>query len=184
MTMIDSLIARIETLLFIAQKPLSIKKIAELTESSPDDASVALQSFAESLVADGRGIRLLLHNQSVELVSNPENVDLVRAYTREEVTGDLTRAGLETLTVIAYRGPVSKHELEQIRGVNCTIVLRNLMMRGFIDTTAEEKGERRYSVSFDFLRHLGVTAVSELPDYLTLHNDEKLAELIGVQESV
>lgn len=177
-----TLSSRIESLLFIAQRPLPIKKISELTCSSIEDVRACLASISRELAERKSGIVLLVHNNCAELATYPDNTDIVRAYTREEVTGDLTRPGLETLTVIAYRGPVTKVELERVRGVNCTIVLRNLMMRGYVETLGSEKGESMYVLSFDFLRHLGVQNTEELPDYALLHNDEKLAQMLASEQ--
>lgn len=173
-----SLTAKIETLLFIAQRPLPYKKIAQLTGHSLEDVKEVLEQLAASSEKEERGIVLMLHNDQAEFVSNPLLAGLVREYTKEEVSGELTRAGLETLTIIAYRGPLTKTQIEQIRGVNCTIVLRNLAMRGFVETVSEKDGEKQYTPSFDFLRHLGVSRVTDLPDYDTLHSDQRLDVLL------
>ncbi|MDP2631120.1 MAG: SMC-Scp complex subunit ScpB [Candidatus Uhrbacteria bacterium] len=173
------LASKIETLLFIAQRPLSVKKIAQLTGESDENVSAALEHLAGIYTKDDRGIILILHNDQAELATNPDNSDFVREYTKEEVSGELTRAGLETLTIIAYRGPLTKAQIEQIRGVNCTIVLRNLAMRGYIETTGESDGEKLYTSSFDFLRHLGIQSVADLPDYESLHSDERLDALLS-----
>ena len=85
--------------------------------------------------------------------------------------GELTRPQLETLTVIAYKSPITKSEIEQIRGINCTMILRNLLMRGLI---IEEEGtlESVYTVSLETLSLLGITKVEDLPDYQKLHDEE------------
>jgi segregation and condensation protein B len=87
---------------------------------------------------------------------------------------------LETLTIIAYRGPVTRAELEQIRGVNCSIILRNLAMRGLI-TTASDKQTMQvtYSITFDFLKFLGLQQQSELPDYEKLNSSQALEQLLA-----
>lgn len=173
------LASKIETLLFIAQRPLSIKKIAQLTGESDENVGAALERLSEIYAKDDRGIILIRHNDQAEFATNPLFSDLVKEYTKEEVSGELTRAGLETLTIIAYRGPLTKAQIEQIRGVNCTIVLRNLAMRGYIETTGESDGEKLYTASFDFLRHLGIQSVADLPEYESLHSDERLDALLS-----
>lgn len=173
------LASKIETLLFIAQRPLSIKKIAQLTGESDENVGAALEHLTEIYAKDDRGIILIRHNDQAEFATNPLFSDLVKEYTKEEVSGELTRAGLETLTIIAYRGPLTKAQIEQIRGVNCTIVLRNLAMRGYIETTGESDGEKLYTTSFDFLRHLGIQSVADLPEYESLHSDERLDALLS-----
>jgi len=174
----NTLSSKIETLLFIAQRPLSFKKIAQLTGVSPEDVVKCIDGLSEQYHAADRGIILIAHNDSAEFATSPQNVQLVQEYTKEEVSGELTRAGLETLTIIAYRAPITKAEIEQIRGVNCTIVLRNLAMRGYIEIANDGAGDKRYSVSFDFLRHLGIQKITDLPDYESLHSDERLDALV------
>lgn len=175
--MAQPLSSQIETLLFVAQKPLSARKISELSGADQKAVRDALEALALRYAEKECGIVLMRHDDHAELATHPDNTDVVTAYTKEEVTGELTRAGLETLTVIAYRGPITKSALEQIRGVHSTVVLRNLMMRGLIESRGEEKGEKKYVISFDFLRHLGVSRVEDLPDYETLNADERLEQL-------
>ncbi|MBI4599551.1 SMC-Scp complex subunit ScpB [Candidatus Uhrbacteria bacterium] len=172
------LTSTIEALLFIAQRPLPIKKIAQYTGASIDDVTRTLETLAQTYSTNERGIILIVHNDHAELATNPAHSALVQAYTKDEVSGDLTRAGLETLTIIAYRGPLTKAQIEQIRGVNCTIVLRNLAMRGAIEMTGESDGEKLYTLSFDFLRQLGIQNVANLPEYESLHSADRLADLL------
>lgn len=173
------LVSQLETLLFMAQRPLTRKKLGQITGSSEHSVQEALTTLAETYRSEERGVVLMEHEGAYEFATNPKNAQFVQDYIKEEVAGELTRAGLETLTVIAYRGPVVRSEIEQIRGVNCAIVLRNLMMRGLIECGGDEKNGQRYTLSFDFLRHLGIQKVSELPDYDTLNNDERLAGMIN-----
>ena len=88
----------------------------------------------------------------------------------------LSKAALEVLAVIAYRGPIARAEIEAVRGVNCSVTVRNLLMRGLIDRyeNADDSRGYLYSVSFPFLRELGLSSVAELPDYETLTHDERL----------
>jgi len=174
----NSIQSNIESLLFIAQRPLSIKKISALVHESEHDIKEALAVLSEEYQKDRHGFIIVINQDHVEFISNPKNSDLVREYTKEEVAGELTRAGLETLTVISYRGPVTKVEIEQIRGVHCTLVLRNLLLRGYIESSDGAESERTYSISMDFLRHLGVQSIAELPDYETLNAHEFLDTLL------
>ena len=91
----------------------------------------------------------------------------------------MTQPSLETLTIIAYRGPITKPEIEQIRGVNCSLILRNLLIRGLIEEKEDKQRlQNTYTISFDFLRHLGADRVEELPQYSDLHTDEVVGQLI------
>ena len=117
------------------------------------------------------------------MATNAENTDVVEGFIRDEIAGELTRAQLETLTVIAYRGPITRPELEQIRGVNCAIIVRNLLMRGLLDERdAVQKLLPVYTVSVEALRHLGVDSVRELPQYELLSQHEYLDQ-IGKDQS-
>jgi segregation and condensation protein B len=115
----------------------------------------------------------------LQLATNPAAAEAVRLFAKEEVGGELTRPSLETLTIIAYRGPMTKPEIEQLRGINCTLILRNLLLRGLIEERDDlSKLQPVYSVSLDFLRHLGVKKVSELPDFVRFHNDPQINRMI------
>src|SRR3989338_3080090 len=109
------------------------------------------------------------------MVTSAENSQLVQDYIKEETTGELSRAALETLTIIAYRGPVSRAELEQIRGVNCAIILRHLLIRGLVEADQDRKKMQLvYNITFDFLKFLGLNQQSDLPDYAKLNSSESL----------
>lgn len=115
------------------------------------------------------------------MTTAPEHAELVASFVEEDLHGELTRPQLETLTVIAYRGPITKSELEQVRGVHCGLILRNLMMRGLIQTEEDPtKLQMVYTVTMDFLRTLGVASLAELPEYETLHTAEAMNRLLEV----
>ena len=98
---------------------------------------------------------------------------------KEEVYSELTQPQLEALTIIAYRGPITKLELETIRGVNCSLILRNLLVRGLIEEKDDAvKLQPVYSVSLEMLRHLGIHGVSELPDFENFHNNVQIDQMI------
>ena len=171
--------SKIESLLFVSLRPLSTRKIAELLKSDSEKVKAALNELNEDLKNGDRGIRLLSIGQSWQLGTDPANSPLVREYLKDEQKGELTRPALETLTIIAYRGPIAKAELDIIRGVNCSLILRNLMIKGLIEAVADkEKMETFYQVTFDFLKFLGLSRPQDLPDYEKLNNDENLAKLL------
>lgn len=169
--------AKLESILFISNRPLSIKKLAELTNGAVADVEVTLKELEEQYNSKESGVNLLRVGKEYQLSTAPDASRLARDFVREELTGDLTKPQLETLTVIAYRGPISKPELEQIRGVNCSLILRNLMIRGLVEESAE-KGEIRFNITMDFLRHLGLRSASELPDYEKLNSNESLQKFL------
>ena len=114
------------------------------------------------------------------MASSGSSSEVVSKFLKSEVTGELTRPSLETLTIIAYRGPISKTELELLRGVNCSLILRNLLMRGLIEGQDDKQlGVTRYTVTLDFLKHLGMSQISELPDYERLNKNNNLDKLLN-----
>ena len=86
---------------------------------------------------------------------------------KEEFKEDLTPAALETLSVVAYLGPMPRSMIDYVRGVNSSFMLRNLLMRGLVERTLSEKRKNvyEYRVSFDFLKHMGIGTIGELPEY-------------------
>jgi len=171
--------SKIESLLFVATSPLSVKKLAELVNEKKEEVKKCLDELVEEYKNRGGGILLLKNGDEYQFATNPLNSEIVGAFLKEETEGELTRPQLEALAVIAYRGPVTKAELEQIRGVNCGLILRNLLIRGLIEEEEDKKlGEPRYKISFEFLRYLGVSNVKELPDYEKLSSSEIIQNIL------
>jgi segregation and condensation protein B len=174
------LTSSIESILFASAKPVSIAALRGVLEVDENVLREALDDITRRLNVDSSGIHLVEHEGKVQFVSNPAHADRLRAFLKQEVSGELTRPSLETLTIIAYRGPITKPEMEQIRGVNCTLILRNLLMRGLIEERDDaERLQPVYTVSTDFLRHLGLHVISDLPSYEELHANEKVTELMS-----
>lgn len=169
----SSLVSQLESVLFVASKPLSFVRLVKALNISSEELGNALVILEEKYNREESGIRLLKNNDEYQLVSNPENREVTEQFLKAEISGELTKPQLETLTVISYCGPITKPELEQIRGVNCSLIIRNLMMRGLVkeldDLTALVP---TYQVTMDYLRHLGLNSVEELPNYLELHRHE------------
>jgi len=101
------------------------------------------------------------------LVSAPENSKYLERLITDDLQEDLTPASLEVLAIIAYKGPISRMEIEEIRGVNSSYTLRNLLIRGLIERRGHPQDSRAYvyEVSFNFLRKLGLKSIEELPEY-------------------
>jgi segregation and condensation protein B len=173
---------KIESILFVATKPLTAKHLAELTGVPVAEVETAIEELATKLNTAASGVHLMRHGQSVQFVTSPAASKLVTEYLKEEQAGELTRPALETLTIIAYRGPVSKIQLDTIRGVNCSLILRNLMIKGLVEAKAhKDKLQNSYEVTTDFLRFLGLSHISELPDYERLHQEETLNMILNPQ---
>ncbi len=177
--------SKIESLLFISAKPMTVKQLTDLTK----EADKEVKSACDELVSDYKekkgGLQIIKSGSKYQMVSSPDNAKLVQEFIKNETTGELTRPSLESLTIIAYRGPIAKIDLDRIRGVNCALILRNLLLRGLIEAQYDQKKKTTYyNVTFDFIRFLGVSDVSELPDYEKLHQDDTIDKILASDESM
>lgn len=156
---------QIEAILFYLAEPVEIKFLVKTLEVSKEEVESALEELSNSLAE--RGLKIVRNNNEVTLVTSPEFGQLIEKIIKEERERDLGRAGIETLAIIAYKGPVSKKEIEYIRGVNSQYALRNLLLRGLIEKKASPSDERVvvYSITSDTLRFLGLGSLSDLPEY-------------------
>jgi segregation and condensation protein B len=179
----NKIISQIESLLLVTAKPLSYKELAKLLDVEIEQIEAAGEKLQEKYNTSDSGIQVLLNNKQIQLVTNPDNVTTVKNFLQAETTGELSRPSMETLTIIAYRQPITKEALEQIRGINCSLILRNLLIRGLIEAKEIKGGlTTTYSLTMDFLRFLGVHKVEELPDYETLHSDQQVQAAIAEAE--
>ncbi len=176
--------AQIEALLFVAGKPLTAKKIAEIVDTNEKEVVNILIEIKKKYNQDETGgMQLIDNGKTYQLSSKGVCAPVVEKYMKEEVVGELSRPSLETLTIIAYRGPITKPELEQIRGVNCSLILRNLLMRGLIETEEDKNlSQLVYRVTFEFLRFLGVASAGDLPDYTKLNHHDLLQQLLQPEQ--
>ena len=169
----------LESILFASAKPMAISVLKKTLNVSDEVLTEAIADLKLRFNADASGIHVIEHEGKVQFVSNPSQSEIVAAFLKEEVSGELSRPSLETLTIIAYRGPITKPEIEQIRGVNCSLILRNLSMRGLVDETDDvARLQPVFTVSSDFVRHLGIHSIADLPDYAELHDDLKMPQLV------
>lgn len=174
-----SLLMQLESILFVASKPLGVKKIAKVLGKSEAEVTDALKQLTQKYDESSSGILLFNNNDEWQLVSNPTNKSVTENFVKAEISGELTRPQLETLTVISYCGPITKPELEQIRGVNCSLILRNLMMRGMVKETEDLTNLLpKYEATMDYLRHLGLNSLNELPDFEELRKHEYIINAI------
>ena len=177
--------AKLEALLFVSPKPLSVKQLAELAEVEANAVVEGLRLLAERLQATDSGIMVSENDNKYQLATVPAAADFVSKLVKSELSGELTRPSLETLTIIAYRGPISKPDLDRIRGVNCAMILRNLLLRGLIEAkNGTNEGGIFYSVSFEFLRFLGVSSVKDLPEYERLSQEASIEAAVRGEETL
>ena len=173
--------SKIESLLFVASRPLSLKKICEVVGGEKKEVDEALRELAGECSASGRGVQVMEIDGEYQMSTSSDSSKIVKEFLKDEMTGELTRPALETLTIVAYRGPIAKSDLEQIRGVNCSLILRNLMIKGLAEVKSSDKGgEPLYNITFDFMRYLGIAKQSELPDYEKLSKSEILDKILNL----
>lgn len=173
----------IESLLFASGEPVKIVKIAKIAGAAEDEIKNAVVSLNEDYAKD-RGLIVVRIKDTIQLATNPENALFVSELVKSEIQENLSQAALEVLSIVAYRGPISRAEIEAIRGVNCTFTLRALLIRGLLDRTENIKDNRSYlyNISLDFLKKLGMDSVEKLPDWETLSKKEDFVKIESVVE--
>lgn len=156
--------AKIEAILFYRAAPCTIAQLAQLLGVSAEEVAKGLDTLS-ARIATG-GTRILRVGESAELVTAPECDEVLRALDKQEVAGSIGKAGAETLAIVLYRGPLTRAEIDYIRGVNSNFVLRNLQARGLVEAKQDQKTKKRlFSPTTDLLAHLGVTSRRDLPEY-------------------
>ncbi len=172
--------AKIEAVLFVATKPLSVKGLARAVDGSETDVRTLLDTMIVERNVDENGVHILQHGDDVQFVTNPHCAAIVAAFTDDDMDAELTKPSVEALTIVAYRGPLTKAEIEAIRGVNCSLIIRNLLLRGLVVEREDAiKMQPVLSLSADALCYFGVHRVEELPDYDTLHTNAKIDQLLA-----
>lgn len=155
----------IESILFVAGRPVQLKELLKVTGKSQEEIEAAIAELKKERAASG--ILILEQNQSYLMSTNPANSPAVKDFLNAELREKLTDAAIETLAIITYKQPVSRAEIEAIRGVNSQYTLRLLMMRGLIERILSEKDSRvnLYRTTHEFLQHLGLRGLKDLPDF-------------------
>lgn len=163
--------AQLEALLFYrgtSTKRSFVKKTLDIDDETLNRAVDELKGRLQG------GVVLVSTDTTLELATAPEAHTLIEALRKEELSRELTRAALETLAVILYEGPVRKADIDYVRGVNTSAIVRNLMVRGLIESYTKES-QTFYQSTTELLKHLGVTEVHELPNHA--ETQQKLSAL-------
>lgn len=155
----------IEAILLFKNEPVSFKELSKMLDVSVDEIKRTIATLRHEYTE--RGIVIIEDEDSVSLGTHPRASSIIEKIQKEELSRDLGRAGLETLSIILYKGPVSRREIDYIRGVNSGFIVRNLLVRGLIERTESETGERSFSYkpTLELLRYLGVTKREDLPEF-------------------
>ena len=162
--MASDLSTHIEALLFALGRPLARSELQKMLGASAEDVSAAL----EGLQGRGGGVTLVDDGKEVELRVSGGSAEIVEKVRKEEYSRDIGRAGLEVLSAVVYRGPLSRSEIDFIRGVNSSQTLRTLTLRGLLRRIPNPKDERSflYEPTIELLAELGVPRSTELPEYV------------------
>ena len=170
---LSSLASAVESLLFVHGEPMEVKRLAKLLDADFSQIEEAVGVLRERCSDEASGLSLVENHGTLALTTRTENAEVVSKLLHKDTGTRLSPAVLETLTVVAYRHPVSRHEIERIRGVNSSFALRNLLVRGLIERIEDPNDSRAflYRPSTLFLESAGCTSLSQLPDYAQLSRD-------------
>lgn len=162
--------SKIESILLVSGDPISSAKIAKILSRKEGEIEPVLEELRGEY--ETRGIRLVNHRGLWQFGTAPENSATIEALVKSEFGEELSKAAVETIAIIAYKGPISRSDLEYIRGVNSSFTIRNLLLRGLIDRLDNPKDARSflYDINMEFLKYLGVTRREDLPDWESWRN--------------
>lgn len=154
----------IESLLFVADEPVAIGRLAAAIGVKREAVEEALRVLSEEY--EQRGLRLQRKGERVQMVTAPEAAPHIERFLDLELSSRLSAPALETLAIVAYQQPVTRAEIEAVRGVNCDSVLRTLVSKGLIEEMGRLPQAGRpiiYGTTFEFLQYFGLQDLAELP---------------------
>ncbi|MBQ4272182.1 MAG: SMC-Scp complex subunit ScpB [Clostridia bacterium] len=157
----------IESILFVSGKPVEESFIREKLEITGKQYSEALDELMKQYSGES-GIHLLRFNKKIQFASNPDYVKQVEAVLNPIKERELTNAMLETLAIVAYKQPITRIEIEEIRAVDCTYAVQNLMRLGMIEVVGRKDTIGKpllFGTTDDFLKRFSISEVTDLPDY-------------------
>ncbi|MEK7460255.1 MAG: SMC-Scp complex subunit ScpB [Patescibacteria group bacterium] len=166
--------SRIEALLFYKGEPVTLRFISSALNISEEEASLGVDALEKALLETSRGIVLMKKGNEIMLAATPAMGSVIEGIIKEEISKDLGKAGLETLAIVLYRGPIARSEVNYIRGVNSNYILRSLLVRGLIEK--DESSSSRsiiYQPTFELLSYLGISTVKDLPEYDVVESSVK-----------
>ena len=157
----------IESILFASGDPFPIERLMALLDLSREDVLAAARRIGDAYRFENRGIRLLILEDSLQLGSAPENADWVRRALDTRKPARLSPAALEVLAIVAYKQPVTKGEIEAIRGIKCDRVMEGLVAKGLVEAVGRSTAIGRpvlYGTTDLFLKNFGFTSLKDLPE--------------------
>ena len=170
---------QVEAMLFVAAEPVTPAQLAAALDVAISVVERGLNELDASLA--GRGLRLQRHAGRVQLTTAPELAELVERFLGLEATSHLRRAALETLAIIAYQQPVTRPQIDSIRGVNSDSMMKSLLNKGLILESGRADGPGRpilYSTTPEFLQHFGLSSILEMPPLAKPEEEETHDEML------
>jgi len=164
---------KLEAILFVAAEPVPTGQLATALDVSPSVVERGLNELDDSLSA--RGLRLQRNAGRVQLTTAPELAELIERFLGLDSTTHLSRAALETLSIVAYQQPVTRPQIDSIRGVNSDSMIRSLLNKGLVLESGRADGPGRpilYSTSPEFLQHFGLNSILEMPPLAKSEDEE------------
>ncbi len=165
-------VAALEAILFLHGEPVSRVMLGRLLQLSEQQVLEVISSLKEELQRTGRGLMLMEKGGEYMLITKPQFSIFLESFVKDSLREDLTPSAVETLSLVAYFGPITRAQIDYIRGVNSSFMLRNLLVRGLIERTS--KGNAYvYEVTAQFLAHMGLSHISDLPQYIHYQETRK-----------
>lgn len=166
--------AKIEALLFVSATPISITQLSNYIDEKPRMIEEALKELSEEY-KEGHGLRLEEFNGRFQMTSAPELHSSIEKYLGQEETSSLSQAALEALSIVVYRQPVTRPDVDEVRGVNSDGVMRNLLNKGLIQEIGRSEGAGRpilYGTTNEFLQYFGLSSLGDLPQFDEMRKQE------------
>lgn len=173
-----NLAQHIEALLFTAGESVTISDLSQLLNVSEEQIKTGLEELSHEL--HDHGLALVITDTHAQLVTSQTVAEFLAQFA-EEGGNELSKAAMETLSVIAYKGPISRYDVDSIRGVDSRRMIRQLLLRGLLRQIRTAGKASLYDISEDALMHLGITKKEDLPDFETLSTSEHIDRLL-IQE--
>lgn len=171
----NTLAQQLEALLFTAGEAVPFSELKELTKASENDVQEALTEISSQL--EGHGMAVVITDTHAELTTSKSVGEFLAQFIQEE-SKELSKAALETLSIIAYRGPVTRFDIDAIRGVDSRHMIKQLFAKGLIRQLKRSGTTPQYDITEEFLSHLGVTKKEELPQFESFKTNEHLTTIL------
>lgn len=171
---------KIQALLFVAGEAVSKQELAKLIKSSVEEIDAYIEEIGQALA--GQGLAIAVTNTHAQLTTAPHVAEYLAAFQSQEAEA-LTRAAAETLALIAYRGPISRYDVDAVRGVDSRSMIRSLVRRGIVRQVQAAGRTPLYDVTEDFLLQLGITKRQELPEFESLSTNEAVARVLDQEDN-